>query len=196
MDWSYDLLSYAEQRLFARLSIFSGAWTLEAAEAVVPGGDVAPGAVVDLLSQLTDKSLVVAEVRSGDVLYRLLETIREYARERLATQPERELIERQHETYFLDRSREAAKHLAGGPEQSAWLQRLERERGDVRAVLQRLLARGDGARAEEFCEALFPFWMLQGSLSEGREVLGALLQPAAGVPRSLPRAKALSEPAS
>jgi tetratricopeptide (TPR) repeat protein len=191
VDWSYDLLSEAERRLFARLCVFAGGWTLAGAEAVVAGAGIDLTDVLDLLTQLVDKSLVLAEVRGEEVTYRLLKTVREYGQERLTGSGERDVIEQQHADYFLSRSREAAPYLSGGPQLAAWLERLERERGDVREVLQRLLARGEGERAEDFCEALFSFWWLQGSLAEGREVLEALLRPSGGVGRTLGRAKAL-----
>ncbi len=84
MTWSYDLLSPQEQTLFARLSVFARGWTLAAAEAVGAGGSIAPEEVLDLLSQLVDKSLVVAEVLDdGSTWYRLLETMRQYGWQRL-----------------------------------------------------------------------------------------------------------------
>ena len=102
MDWSYDLLSEPERRLFNRLSVFAGGWTLEAAEAVCAGEGIEREEVLDLLLQLVRKSLVVAhEGSDGAERYRLLETLRQYARERLLAGGEEETLRRQHATYFL-----------------------------------------------------------------------------------------------
>src|SRR5262249_32769130 len=107
VDWSYDLLSAPEQTLFARLSVFAGGGTLEAAEAVCPdpdGAGIAPGEVLDLLTRLADQSLVVAEEQpDGTARYRLLETLRQYARERLAAGGAAALRER-HAAHYLERA--------------------------------------------------------------------------------------------
>jgi predicted ATPase len=134
LDWSYALLSEPEQRQFCWLSVFAGGWTLEAAEAV-GGGDTERGDVFDLLSSLVDKSLVVAEATGGGgVRYRMLEPIRQYAREKLEEGGEAEEVQRQHASFFLALAEFAEPRLRG-PEDIEWLERLETEHDNLRASL-------------------------------------------------------------
>jgi len=102
MDWSYDLLSERERMLLRRVSVFAGGWTLESAEAVCSGDGVEPTEVLDLMTQLTDKSLVVVESRGGAARYRLLETVRQYGRARLQETGEQEDTAGRHLDFFLD----------------------------------------------------------------------------------------------
>jgi predicted ATPase/class 3 adenylate cyclase len=138
IDWSHNLLTKPEQVLFHRLAIFVGGFTLEAAETVAAGGDVSKSQVADLLGQLIDKSLVA--VRAGledsesDIRYGMLETIREYAREKLRSSDEEELICAQHLKYFLQLSEQAEPALRGST-QMAWLARLTEERDNLRTAL-------------------------------------------------------------
>ncbi|HZT40750.1 MAG TPA: adenylate/guanylate cyclase domain-containing protein, partial [Chthonomonadaceae bacterium] len=134
IDWSYDLLDESEKCLLRRLSVFTGGWTLEAAEAVcgADGEDV-----LDLLTSLVDKSLVVYEEQGDQGRYRMLETVRQYGRERLAdTDPEAASVGQLHAEYYLSLAEQAAAQLLG-PEQQRWLARLEREQDNLRAVLTR-----------------------------------------------------------
>lgn len=101
IDWSYDLLSVAERALLCRLSVFAGGWTLESAEAVCTGGDVEDWEVLDLLTSLCDKSLVLAEPTATSMRYRLLETMRQYARDRLLERSEGEALRNKHLAFFL-----------------------------------------------------------------------------------------------
>ncbi len=101
IDWSYDLLSETQQRLLARLSVFAGGCTREAAQAVCAGDPVAPRSVFALLTELVDRSLVVAEQGGPDTRYRLLETIREYAEERLAEWDETEKLRNRHAAHYV-----------------------------------------------------------------------------------------------
>jgi predicted ATPase len=106
MDWSYALLSEPERRLFCRLAVFAGGWTVEAAEVVGAKGDTEQGDALDLLSKLVDKSLVVAEATGdGGVRYRMLEPIRQYAQEKLEERGEGEEVKRRHASLFLEASR-------------------------------------------------------------------------------------------
>ena len=115
MDWSYDLLSEPERRLFNRLSVFAGGWTLEAAEAVCSGDGIEPDDVLDLLLQLVRKSLVVAEEsRDGAERYRLLETLRQYAHERLTEAGEVETVHGRHANCYLALAEEAAPAARSG----------------------------------------------------------------------------------
>ena len=141
LDWSYDLLFEPERALFRRLSTFAGGWTLEASEAVGSGGSVAEDEVVDLLSGLVEKSLVVAEGDGqGGVRYRLLEPIRQYALEKLEESGEVEAAKRAHAEYFLDLAEEAEPELFG-PRDVEGLDRLESEHDNIRAALSWALER-------------------------------------------------------
>jgi predicted ATPase len=135
LDWSYDLLSDPERVLFGRLSVFAGGWTLEAAEAVGSGEGVKEDVVLDLLLGLVDKSLVVAEATGeGGVRHRMLEPVRQYAREKLEEGGEAEEVRRRHATFFLTLAEEAEPGLRG-PEDREWLECLETEHDNMRAAL-------------------------------------------------------------
>src|SRR5215210_4580091 len=122
LDWSHELLSEPDQKVFRRLSVFAGGWTLEASEAVGSGEDIEETEVLDLLSGLVEKSLVVAEpTERGGVRYRLLEPVRQYALEKLEQSGEAEHIKRSHVGYFLTLAEEA----------EPWLSALARNCGDV-----------------------------------------------------------------
>src|SRR5258708_31829565 len=123
IDWSFDLLSEAEQALLCRLSVFSGGWTLDAAEQVCVGEGVDDVKVLDLLTSLADKNLVITDEQDGATRYRLLETVRHYAQERLREQDEEARWQPRHLAYFLAAAEEAEPLLLGA-EQHAWLERL------------------------------------------------------------------------
>src|SRR5713226_5481995 len=134
IDWSYDLLSPSEGALLRRLSVFAGGWTLEAAEAVCAGEGVEEWEVLDLLTSLVEKSLVLYEERGGEGRYRLLETVRQYARDRLLEAGEAEAVRGRHLGFVLRLAEEAEPKLSG-PEQVVWLDRLEAEHDNLRAAL-------------------------------------------------------------
>jgi predicted ATPase len=125
IDWSYDLLPANERALFQRLSVFAGGWTLEAVEAVGAGGEVEPADVLDLLTHLVEKSLVVMEV--GGERYRMLDTVRHYARERLGETVDGASTCTRQLDFYLTFAEKARPELAG-PEQGQWLARLDLER--------------------------------------------------------------------
>ncbi len=176
IDWSYNLLEVAEQRLFARLAVFSGGWTLEAAEAVCDsaGDDGVP--VVDGLQSLVDKSLVRQEVGpEGAMRFRRLETIREYARERLEASGDAEAAHRRHAEYYLALA-ETAEPALHGAEQRIWLDLLAAEYDNLGAALAWSL--GSGGEAElglRLAAALAEFWKTRGPWSEGRQWLATAL---------------------
>src|SRR5215207_129980 len=175
LDWSFELLSEEEMELFGRLSVFAGGWTLEASEAVGAGGDVEEGEVLDLLSELVDKSLVVARERQeSGVRYRMLEPIRQYAREKLEEGGEGEEARRRHATFFLALAEEAEPRLRG-PEDVEWLERLETEHDNLRVALSWTLERGDAELALRLGGALGIFWHTHGHQGEGRKWLEAAL---------------------
>jgi len=164
IDWSYDLLDEAEKALFARLSVFAGGWSLAAAEVVAAGEAIARHDVVYLLIALVEKSLVVAD--DGGERYRLLETVREYARERLSETQDTEAVRERHRDYFLALAEEAEAALIG-VEQAAWLRRLEEEHDNMRSALEWSLVETGTEGGLRLCGALHQFWWMRGHLAEG-----------------------------
>ena len=193
IDWSYDLLSDKEKVLLRRLSVFSGGWTLAAAEGVCAGGEIDGEVVLELLSCLVDKSLVVASQggSASEARYRMLQSIRQYASEEIQGSGEAEAVGRRHADFFVSLAEEAEPALAG-PEQVAWLERLEREHDNIRAALGWLMEEGEAERGSRLAAALLRFWWFRGHLAEGRAQLEGLLDlhPAAPI-RDETRAKAL-----
>jgi predicted ATPase/DNA-binding SARP family transcriptional activator/DNA-binding CsgD family transcriptional regulator len=196
LAWSYELLSGPEQKLFGRLSVFAGGWTLEAAEALGAGGGIEEDEVLDLLSRLVDKSLVVAEASPGAqsaLRYRMLEPVRQYGWENLK---EKEQVRERHARYCFMLAEAAEPELVGAG-QVAWLERLATEYANLRSALDWCLNE-DAAKPEararmglRMAAALGRFWGIHGS-SEGREWLEKGLARSGASPDSL-RAKALGE---
>jgi predicted ATPase/DNA-binding CsgD family transcriptional regulator len=176
LDWSYELLSEDEKKLFEWLSVFAGGWTLEAAEAVGSGGGVEEDNILDLLSGLVEKSLVVARGgEQGDVRYRMLEPVRQYARDKLEEDGEGEEARRRHATFFLTLAKEAEPRLLG-PEDTMWLERLAREHDNLRAALSWTLQSEQKVElALRLGAALGSFWHMHGHMGEGRKWLEAAL---------------------
>jgi predicted ATPase/two-component SAPR family response regulator len=191
IDWSHGLLSEEEQALFRRLSVFAGGFSLEAAEAVCGGEGIEKDEVLDLLSQLVDKSLVLmAEEDSGETRYRLLEMVRQYGKEKLDESGEAQAIRGRHASFFLRLTEEAEPAILG-PGQVAWLERLEREHDDLRAGLGWLRQEGAVERGLRLGGALGHFWFLRGYYTEGRAWLEAFLEFPEAFGRTAARAKAL-----
>lgn len=188
IDWSYDLLSKTEQMLLRRLSVFWGGWSLEAAESVCSGAGVDTYDVLDLLARLVDKSLVMLREPDRDMRYRTLETIRQYARDRLLETGEMEQVRNQHLDFFLRLVEEAEPKLQGA-EQAAWLERLETEHDNLRASLEWALESGQTELGLRLVGALWPFWDTHGHFGEGRKRLDQIL--AKSDERIIARAKAL-----
>jgi len=207
MEWSHDLLSEPERLLLRRLSVFVGGWTLEAAEAVcaeaesAPQGSewasllsevsLAPEDVLDLLTNLVDKSLVVYQDQENAGRYRFLETVRQYAWERLQEAGEVEQTHRRHLAYFL-RVAEVASTKLLGPEQAQWMRSLKADHDNIRTALTWCESRDDGAEAGlKLTAALWRFWEVGSYWQEGlARYLTALNRPEAAAPTSL-RATAL-----
>ena len=182
IDWSYNLLSEGERALFNRTSVFMGGWTLEAAEAICAGGNVDTYDVLDLLTSLVEKSLVAADGEGGKKRYRLLETVRQYARDRLMDSGERAGLRDQQLEWYLDLAERADPELRG-PDQVKWLKRLDIEHDNMRAALEWSMEQGETEiekrhiAALRLAGALFWFWWSRNYLSEGRRWLeGALTQ--------------------
>ena len=194
IDWSYDLLNPVEQLVLDRLSVFAGGWTLEAAETVASRGGTGEWQVLDHLAALVDKSLVLADEIRGSTRYRLLETVRHYAAECLARRPGSELGKTRaaHRDHYLGLVETAGTHLRG-PDEAAWLDRLEVEFDNIRAALAFSLA--DPDRAEpglRLAVGLRWFCHLRGHSGEVLEALNVLLgRPDAQTP-TLARARALT----
>ncbi|MGP3924149.1 AfsR/SARP family transcriptional regulator [Streptomyces sp. 8N616] len=184
VDWSWDLLTAPERAVLRRLSVFAGGCGLPAAEAVCsdtpPGADadtrgaIDPRDVAALLGSLVDKSLVVAEPEpepepgpAGGMRYRLLETVAEYAAERLGETRERGAVERRHLVYFRELAR-TADPLLRGPAQRTWLERLEREHDNLRAALRRAVAARDEHEALCLVISLGWFWQLREHRTDAR----------------------------
>ena len=171
MDWSHDLLSKEEQVLFRHLSVFSGGFTLEAAEAVCAGEGIEEDEVLELLAHLVDKSLVTVRETGGETRYRLLELVRQYGREKLDDAEDEGEVRRRHAGFFVELAEEAEREL-GGLDQSRWLTRLETEHDNVRAALSWSLGeRGNAGLGVRLAAALWSFWSMRGYLSEGRRWL-------------------------
>ena len=165
--WSHDLLSPPEQRLLRRLSVFVGGWTLEAAEAVAdPSGDLGIG-VLDGLASLVDKSLVTQhELPGGAARFGMLETVREFAAERLAGTVDEGAVHERRADVAVALAEQARPYLASA-EMTHWLERLDREDGNLRAALGWLRERGEAERALRLVTALRLYWFTRGRLAEG-----------------------------
>jgi len=193
IDWSYDLLSDAEKKLLRRLSVFVRGRTLEAVEEVCSGDGVESWEVLDLLTQLVDKSLVSREVESsGEARYYILESVWQYGQMRLEEAGETFALREKHLDYFLQFAEEAEKKLYG-PEQVEWLEKLEFERLNLRAGLDWAEEAPDGAeRGLRLAGALSRFWEVRSQLNLARERYATLLSLPGAERRTLIRAKALS----
>jgi predicted ATPase/DNA-binding CsgD family transcriptional regulator len=184
MDWSFDLLQPNEQVMLHRLSVFAGGCTIETAEAVCSEDGIESSEVLDLLTRLIDKSLVLAEERDGAVRYRMLETVRQYALDRLVDSGTAETLRRRHCAVFRDIAEGAAERI-GGPDQAASIDRLEREHDNLRAGLRWALENEDGQTELRLIKALNDFWYVRGYWSESLRWLEPVLARTAGVPSAL-----------
>jgi non-specific serine/threonine protein kinase len=167
IDWSHDLLSADERRLFRRLSVFAGGFTLPAAESVCSHTGLGADAVLPLLSQLVDKSLIVPRESAGATRYRMLETIRQYAGDQLRGSKDQEHIKRRHAEFCLALAEQAEQQFLGS-DQSASLRRLEVEHDNIRAALAWSVEEaGDADIGTRLAACLWAFWFTHGYLSEG-----------------------------
>jgi predicted ATPase/DNA-binding SARP family transcriptional activator len=171
MDWSYQLLSDREQILFRQLAVFSGSFTLDAAEAICGGDGIGSDDVLESVTMLVDKSLVSLGSRDGEARYRLLEVVRQYGHELLSTEERAELREK-HAVFYLALAEMAAPKLFGGAADPALVARLSAETGNFRAVAEWALE--DPLRMEmslRLGTALHWFWFARGRFEEGRDRL-------------------------
>jgi predicted ATPase/class 3 adenylate cyclase len=175
IDWSYNLLDTGERALFARLAVFVGSCTLDAVGAVCNADGNLLFAVMDGMTSLLDKSLLqVVDDPSGEPRFRMLETIHEYARERLRERSEEASTRQHHMIFFLALAERAAPHLID-TQQLGWLARLETEHDNMRAALQWAIERQNTETALRLGAALWRFWWQHGYLTEGQAWLEALL---------------------
>jgi predicted ATPase len=165
IEWSHELLDQGEQRLFARLAVFRGGCTLETTEAVC-------GADADTLQSLIDKSLI----RHSEERFWMLETIREYALERLEDSSEADEVRRRHAGHYVGFAEEAEPHLFGREESGEWLDRVGHEHDNLRAALDYLQASGQTQLAFRLAGAVWEFWRDRGHFAEGRRRLESILQ--------------------
>jgi predicted ATPase/class 3 adenylate cyclase len=179
VDWSYELLNDAEQTLLMRLAVFAGGFELDAAEKVCGADPLDEMDVLDLLGSLVEKSLVMLDERDEPARYRMLETIRDYAHEKLAQSGDAELAAQRHCEHYFTMAKDAGRGLKG-PEHASWIIRLEAELDNLRAAMT--LAQNGGVDpfiAVKFAVAMQGFWVLRGYATEGRNaVRKALAMPA------------------
>jgi predicted ATPase/DNA-binding CsgD family transcriptional regulator len=194
LEWSHGLLEDKERAVFRGLSVFAAGFSLEAAEAMVPGGgNVAKAEVLRLVSSLVEKSLILAEVMTGageEPRYRMLEPVRQYAREKLEGSEEEVVIRRRHAAFFLDIAERAAPRLKGSG-QLLWLERLSTEHDDLRAAMRWLLDEGEWEMAVRLGWELYLFWWIRGHFTEGRRWMERALEKGGVAMRSSDRARAL-----
>jgi predicted ATPase/DNA-binding XRE family transcriptional regulator len=176
LDWSYDLLSEVERHLFEHLSVFAGGWDLKAAEAVAAVTALKASAVLDVLARLVDRSMVVADgpIGSCAARYRLLDTLRQYARERLELRGDEEATRARHAAFFSTVAEQAEQELHG-PNQRHWLQRLDADQANLREALAWVAARDEVVPGMRLVNALWRFWSIRGHLAEGRVWLEQML---------------------
>src|SRR5208282_1687155 len=191
IDWSYDLLREPEKLFLQRLSVFAGGWTLAAAKEVCAGEGIEHGDVLDQLTSLADKSLVVPEQEDAQTRYRLLETVRQYARDRLEDTGGSAAVRVRHRDYYLALAEEADPKLKGA-EQAEWLRRLEEEHENLRVGLAWSLAEKETGGGLRRCGALQRFWWTRGHLSEGRQWCTRVLGKAGAEERTRERATVLN----
>jgi non-specific serine/threonine protein kinase len=188
IDWSYELLDDAEKSLFSRLSVFAGGWTMAAAEAVCVGDPVNAGEAVYVLIGLIEQSLVVVD--EGGDRYRMLETVRQYARDRLRNCGEEKRSYDLHLAYFLALAEEAAPNISG-TQQRPWLERLEVEHDNLRSALTRAKD-ADAVSGLRLSIGCWRFWFIRGYASEGYGWLSAMLAAVPAQSNMVHRAKALN----
>ncbi|WP_244201983.1 BTAD domain-containing putative transcriptional regulator [Streptomyces diastatochromogenes] len=181
IEWSWSLLGPAEQAVLRRLSVHVKGCALAAAEEVCAGGEVAAGDVVDILSRLVDRSLVIRGDSPAGARYRLLESVGAYARARLAEAGEAAQVTRRHTVHYTELAERARPHLHG-PEQQRWLRRLSAETANFRQAVREAADGGSPELALRLVNALAWFWILMGRLTEGRRCLASALEAPGPLP--------------
>lgn len=188
LDWSYALLTPAEAMLFRQLSVFAGSFSLDAVEAICAGNDATHATTLDALGRLVDKSLVQAEAHDREVRYRLLEVIRQYAREKLEASGETVVACSRHAEYYGRLAQRAGVDLDTNA-WDRWLDILEHDHENLRAAISWLLEHADPEHAGLVVVSLWRFWLVRGHLAEGRRWLELAQRTLPG--KSLMRARVL-----
>ncbi len=190
LDWSYELLSPEEQTLLARLSVFRGSFSLAAVEAICSGGPVQESAILALLSQLDQKSLLTPVEQVGEPRYILLDVLRDYAAEKLANSGERRALYARHRDYCVEVAERAAPALKG-PLQSHYLDLLDAESDNIRAATLWAVEEDGGQGTLRLAAALHWFWMIRGHVSEGANYIEQAIAADLGASDEI-RARALA----
>jgi predicted ATPase/class 3 adenylate cyclase len=188
--WSYDLLDDAGRPLFARFSVFRGGASIDDVATVCAADEDADGDTFGLLAGLVDQSLLRQEASEDEPRFGMLETVREYAAERLAESGETDTIRSRHADVFLALAEEAEAELTGNA-QTAWLDRLEREHDNVRAAMAWYVDHRQAEPALRFGAAIWRFWQMRGHLREATERLDRVLALEADCDKLEPRARGL-----
>lgn len=197
IDWSYDLLTESERVLLRRLSVFASGCTLGVAEAVCsmqgaessndvelpPAFRLLPSEILDILSHLVDKSLLLVDTQGGETRYYMLDTIRQYASEKLVESREDKTLRDRHLEFFVQMAEEGAVKMRSG-ERPGWTNRLELEQDNLRAAMEWSLAR-DVAQGFRVVGAMLRFWLVRGCFTEGRDWSNRMLAHSNNVPAAL-----------
>lgn len=190
ISWSYELLDDAGRPLFARFSVFRGGASIDEVPAVCAADGDVGGDTLGLLATLVDQSLLRQEASEDEPRFGMLETVREYAAERLAESGETDTIRSRHAGVFLGLAEEAEAELTGNA-QTAWLDRLEREHDNIRAALAWYVDHRQAELALRFCAAIWRFWQMRGHLREAAQRLDGVLALEADCDNLEPRARGL-----
>ena len=190
IDWSYRLLEDRERRLFERLSVFQGGFTLEAVEDICTGDDLDVLSVLELLPALVDKSLVAVDREGDEARYRLLETLRQFARDRLDESGAADEVRLGHARWFRDLSQEAGRNIRG-PQEQEWWERIDTELDNLRQAMTWAIEGGEPVLAMEIAAGFWRFWWFKARWSEGVAWLERAVEAAGVDAPAAPRAHAL-----
>jgi len=190
IDWSHNLLDDRERTLFRRLAVFDGSWSLDATEAICAGDGLEADETLDVLSGLVAKSLVLTIPRAGEVRYGLLESLRAYATDALREAGEAEVVRERHRAWVLSLAERAASELRGS-RQELWLDRLDRERVQLRAAQRWAVGRGDAETIARLGSALWQFWWARAEAAEAQEWVSTVVPLARQARPTRPLAQAL-----
>lgn len=175
LDWSYDLLSGSESTVFNRLGVFTGSFSLDAAEAVCSDAEVGENRVSEILGSLVWKSMILATPDQENSRFRLLETMRAYARRRLSDAGDLDETAARHCEWFVGRADEAAPHLTR-PDADAWLRVLDQDLGNTRAALRWAIDTGETEPASRLMAGLWRYWHMRGDPEEGKGWIVEILE--------------------
>jgi len=173
IDWSYDLLTEKEKILWSRLSVFTGGWTLESAEEIFTDSNITGEEIIDLLSQLADKSIIIYNTEKNR--YMMLETLKQYGSEKLKDSGEEKIYRSKHLKYFNEFSKEAELKL-NGSEVHLWLDKLESEHGNLQSAISWAAGEGDKEEGAQLSGQLVIFWEIHGHNTVGIILLESILE--------------------